>query len=101
MNKVINININGMIFHIDEEAYVVLDRYLESLKQHFRNNEGGGEILADIESRIAEMLTEMLKDRSEAVSMANVQQVIATMGKPEDMEDAGDGSKPRSYSWRE
>ncbi len=101
MNKVINININGMIFHIDEEAYVVLDRYLESLKQHFRNNEGGGEILADIESRIAEMLTEMLKDKVEVISMANVQQVIATMGKPEDMEDADTGSKSKSYSWRE
>jgi len=101
MNKVINININGLIFHIDEEAFVVLDRYLESLKQHFRNNEGGDEILADIESRIAEMLTEMLKDRSEVISMANVQQVIATMGKPEDMEDAdsGSNSKSRSHSW--
>ena len=102
MNKVINININGMIFHIDEEAFVVLDRYLESLKQHFRNNEGGGEILADIEARIAEMLTEMIKDKGEVVSMANVQQVIATMGKPEDMEDAdsGSGSKSKAYSWR-
>ncbi len=99
MNKVINININGMIFHIDEEAFVVLDRYLESLKQHFRNNEGGGEILADIEARIAEMLTEMIKDRSEAVSMANVQQVIVTMGKPEDMDDADSGSKSKSYNW--
>jgi phage shock protein PspC (stress-responsive transcriptional regulator) len=102
MNKVINININGLIFHIDEEAFVVLDRYLESLKQHFRNNEGGSEILADIEARIAEMLSEMLKDRTEVVSMANVQQVISTMGKPEDMDDAdaGAGSKSKSYSWR-
>ena len=99
MNKVINININGMIFHIDEEAFVVLDRYLGSLKQHFRNNDGADEILADIESRIAEMLTGMLKDRSEVVSMANVQQVIATMGMPEDMEGAETESKSKSYSW--
>ncbi len=99
MNKVININISGMIFHIDEEAFVVLDRYLESLKRHFRNNDGGEEILADIESRIAEMLTAMLKDRTEVVSMANVQQVIATMGKPEDMEDEEPEKKSKYSSW--
>jgi hypothetical protein len=87
MNKVININLNGLIFHIDEEAFEILSRYLESLKRHFKNTDGGDEIMADIESRIAEMLSESLKNRSEVVSMADVQKVIATMGTPEDMED--------------
>jgi phage shock protein PspC (stress-responsive transcriptional regulator) len=93
MNKVINININGLVFYIDEEAYDVLSRYLESLKRHFRNEEGGEEILADIESRIAEMLTERLKNRTEVVSLADVQQVIAAMGQPEDMAEPETGSK--------
>jgi phage shock protein PspC (stress-responsive transcriptional regulator) len=87
MNKVININISGMVFHIDEEAFDVLNRYLESLKRHFKNTDGGDEIMADIESRIAEMLTENLKSRTEVVSMANVNQVMASMGQPEEMQD--------------
>lgn len=99
MNKVINININGQVFHIDEEAFEVLNRYLEALKRHFKTSEGGEEILADIESRIAEMLNERLGNRSEVVSMTNVREVIAAMGQPEDMEDPEAQPKSKNYNF--
>jgi phage shock protein PspC (stress-responsive transcriptional regulator) len=98
MNKVINININGLVFYIDEDAFDVLNRYLESLKRHFKNEEGGGEILTDIESRIAEMLTERIKGRSEVVSMEDVNQVMTAMGQPEDMSEPEINSKKSSTS---
>src|SRR5438270_1913039 len=99
MNKVININIAGLVFHADEEAYEVLRRYLDSLKKQFGNTEGGDEILADIESRVAEMLTEKLKNRGEIISLADVQQVIEVMGKPEDMEGAEAGASSSQKQW--
>jgi phage shock protein PspC (stress-responsive transcriptional regulator) len=96
MNKVINININGLVFYIDEEAFEILNTYLNALKRHFSTEEGGDEILADIESRIAEMLTERLKNRNEVVAIGDVQTVIAAMGQPEQMADSESGAKTAS-----
>ena len=56
MKKTFTININGSIFHIEEDAYQVLQKYLVNLKNHFGNSEEGKEILDDIEARIAELL---------------------------------------------
>ena len=52
MKKVININFQGQIIAIEEDAYEVLKRYIDSLKVYFRE-EGGDEIVNDIECRIA------------------------------------------------
>ncbi len=56
MNKTVTINISGIIFHIDEDAYQILNQYLTTLQNCFLKTEGGNEILEDIEARIAEIL---------------------------------------------
>ena len=43
MNKTLNINLGGLIFHIDEDAYHTLERYLTTLKRQFSKAEGGEE----------------------------------------------------------
>ena len=58
MKKTFTINISGTVFHIEEDAYEVLQKYLVSLKNHFGNDEEGKEIISDIESRIAEIFSE-------------------------------------------
>ena len=60
MNKTLNINLAGIVFHIDEDAFEILNNYLNALKNHFKNEEGADEILKDIEGRIAELFTERL-----------------------------------------
>ena len=55
MNKTININLAGIFFHVDEDAYKVLKNYLDTIKMSFKNTEGSLEIIADIEARIAEL----------------------------------------------
>ena len=60
MNKTVNVNLAGIVFHIDENAFETLNNYLNALKNHFKNEEGGDEILKDIEGRIAELFTELL-----------------------------------------
>ena len=60
MNKTVNINLAGIVFHIDENAFETLNNYLNALKNHFKNEEGRDEILKDIEGRIAELFTERM-----------------------------------------
>src|SRR6478735_4626169 len=61
MKKVININFQGRVVPIEESAYEILKRYIESLTQFFANEEGRDEIINDIESRIGELFGEQLK----------------------------------------
>lgn len=83
MNKVLNINLGGMPFTIDEDAYDHLRTYLKTIHNHFRSSEGYEEITADIEARMAELFQEKLGNRP-IVTLADVKHVIAIMGTPED-----------------
>lgn len=91
MNKTVNINLSGIVFHIEEDAYQKLHQYLNTIRGYFSESEGRDEIMADIENRIAEMLSEKITDRKQVILMADVDTVISAMGKPEDF--AGDKSE--------
>jgi hypothetical protein len=54
MKKTLSINIAGIVFHIEEDAYAQLDSYIQSIHSYFESFEGSKEIIADIEARIAE-----------------------------------------------
>src|ERR1035437_559008 len=84
MNKTVNINLSGIIFHIEEDAYLKLHNYLSTIKGYFSESEGRDEIMSDIENRIAEMLSEKVSDKKQVVLMTDVDRVIEVMGKPED-----------------
>jgi phage shock protein PspC (stress-responsive transcriptional regulator)/heme/copper-type cytochrome/quinol oxidase subunit 2 len=88
MKKVININFQGAITPIEEGAYMSLQGYIESLKQFFANEEGRDEIVNDIESRIAELFSVVLKKGSTCITEDDVNAVIASIGRPEDFEEA-------------
>lgn len=91
MNKTIIININSIVFHIEEDAYETLRSYMIEIKRHFSQTDDSGEILQDIENRIAEMFTERIEaGRKEVISMSDVDQVIAQMGRVSDFEDVGE-----------
>ncbi|HMW95309.1 MAG TPA: PspC domain-containing protein [Chitinophagales bacterium] len=85
MLKTFNINLGGQAFVINEDAYHVLDNYLNNIKRIYANEEGKEEILQDIETRFAELFIQKGKDR--IVAVEDVNQVIAVMGTPEDFED--------------
>lgn len=85
MNKTVTINLSGIVFHIDENAYELLKKYLEKLKAHFSSTQGKEEIIADIESRLAEMFAERNADLNKVIMVADVNVVIEAMGKPEEL----------------
>jgi phage shock protein PspC (stress-responsive transcriptional regulator) len=89
MNKTIIININGTVFHIEEQAYELLKEYMTDVKRHFFNSADSLEITTDIENRIAEMFTEILsRENRQAIIDQDVAEVIEQMGSVKDFEYA-------------
>ncbi|WOD42489.1 PspC domain-containing protein [Hwangdonia lutea] len=84
MNKTVNINLAGIFFHIDEDAYLKLQRYLEAIKRSFTDSQGRSEIIADIEARIAELFNERVQNDKQVIRIKEVDEVITIMGQPED-----------------
>ncbi len=84
MNKTVNINLAGIFFHIDEDAYLKLQRYINAIKRSFTDSQGRDEIIADIEARIAELFSEKIKDERQVIGNKEVEEVISIMGQPED-----------------
>ena len=87
MKKTFNINLGGIVFHIDEDAYELLDKYLSNLRIHFSKEEGAEEIVHDMELRISELFSERLGDKKEVITLTDVEEIIAQMGKPEEFAD--------------
>lgn len=87
MKRTITMNLSGIIFHIEEDAYEKLSNYLNTIKGYFKNSQGCDEIMSDIEARIAEMLQSKVSGSKQAVVMADVEHVITVMGGPEAFAD--------------
>ncbi|MCI0751605.1 MAG: PspC domain-containing protein, partial [Flammeovirgaceae bacterium] len=88
MKKNISINISGIIFHIEEDGYDSLKKYLDSVNRYFSNFEDSTEILADIESRIAEIFLTKLNEGKQVITADDVNNLIATMGNVSDFKAA-------------
>ena len=92
MKKNISINIFGTIYAIDEDAYQLLENYLQSMKQFFRSREGGEEIADDIEHRVAELLWQYKQQGMEAVSIETIREIIEQVGNPDEITDEAPSS---------
>src|ERR1700749_352251 len=86
MKKIININFHSRVIPIEETAYDILRKYVESLKKHFAGEEGGDEIVNDIENRFAELFSDRLKKGATCITDADVEEIITSMGRPEDFD---------------
>lgn len=88
MKKNISINISGIIFHIEEDGYETLKKYLDSINKYFASFDDSTEILADIESRIAEIFLSKLNEGKQVITFDDVNALIATMGSVSDFKAA-------------
>lgn len=84
MNKTVNINIGGLFFHIDEDAYQKLSKYFDAIKRSLSNSSGKEEIMKDIEMRVAELFTDRQKSDKHVINNNDVDEVVTVMGQPED-----------------
>lgn len=83
MKKTLTVNLGGIVFNIDEDAYELLDKYLINLRSHFIKQEEKEEVMHDIEVRISELFGEQIARGYQVISIEYVEQVIKRMGKPE------------------
>ena len=106
MKKTLTVNLGGLVFNIDDNAFVILRNYLDTIKGYFDTSEGRDEIMTDIESRIAEMLQEKMHGGKEVVNANDINEVITVMGQPEDyitedMDDEPLRDSSRSQGYQE
>lgn len=84
MKKTVSVNIKGINFIIEEDAYEMLQDYLDRLAIALQNEEGSKEIIEDIELRIAELCSESLNDSKSVIEVKDIESIISKMGEPED-----------------
>lgn len=97
MKKNISINLFGTLYSIDDDAYSLLERYLQSMKSYFSRQEGGEEIADDIEHRVAELLWQEKEKGAEAVNIEMIKNIMSKIGDPAQIDNeankAVNGSK--------
>ncbi|MBR6980137.1 MAG: PspC domain-containing protein, partial [Prevotella sp.] len=97
MKRNITINIFGTLYHIDEDAYELLQKYNDNMRRYYGSREGGEEIADDVEHRVAELMSELQSQGVLAITIDHVKEIINRIGDPQDMDDE-DGNDTSSHS---
>jgi phage shock protein PspC (stress-responsive transcriptional regulator) len=98
MKKIININLSGRVIPIEDAAYDNLQKYIDSLRRYFANEEGRDEIINDIESRVAELMSDKIKKGQSAITELDMEEIISSMGRVEDFQEADAAESTTSSS---
>lgn len=109
MKKTISINIANRSFYIEEEAYNMLNAYLQGIELHYRATDSDGEIVGDIEERLSEIFDDRKRLGHEVITVEITREAMRQMGPLEDIIDEplvghhaehatqGEGSGRRNY----
>lgn len=89
MKKTTTIHLAGMVYHIEEDGYRILQQYIDDIHRVFSKEAGVNEMVEDIEVRIAELFQERLNEYKEVVTLADVEEVISIVGSPHQFDDTG------------
>ncbi len=87
MKKTLTINIGHSIFNIEEDAYDILNRYLDSIKNYFNKIDNDLEIIKDFELRIAENFSSKVSSSKQCIDLSDVKEVIEIMGSLDDFKE--------------
>ncbi len=82
----------GQLYAIDEDAFELLNRYLDSMKRYFSDKEGGEEIADDIEHRVAELLWQQKEKGTMAISIEVVKEIIGKIGNPTEIDSSAENA---------
>lgn len=100
MKKTVSVNIKGMHFQVEEDAYELLQDYIDRLTAALGTEEGSQEIIEDIELRIAEICASKLSESKTVVELTDIEEILKTLGDPSDYveHDATESSKTETYA---
>ena len=96
MKKTISVNISGIAFTIDEDAYQMLESYLNEIERRLNSYGEDSETIKDIESRVSEILREKETGSTFVVNVELIKQVITLVGSPAVF--GGDTDSKASYN---
>ncbi len=92
MNETRTINLNGQVFHIDNDAYLALSSYLQDIELRLSADERK-EVMSDLEARICELLQSALFAKNQqVVTIAMVEDLKQRIGAPSDF---GENKRPK------
>ncbi len=94
MKQTFNVNIGGRGYNIDNDAYELLDKYLNDISS--RLNDSDVESMEDIESRIADIFDERVSSTMQVVTIDMVRRAMAIIGRPDMF-----GGQKRGFSHQE
>lgn len=101
MKETVKVNLGGQLFNLDVDAYEKLKKYLDSLKRKFSGSpKEAEEIVEDIESRIAELLTAKIGDKKEVINLADVEEIIAQLGTADEMDEPEEEEAEQDSSFK-
>ncbi len=86
MKPVEYVSIGGYVFGVEDDACVAAKEYLSELEAFYSKIESGSEVMEGIEERMSELLLEQC-GKGGVVTLPMVESVIATLGKPEAIEE--------------
>ncbi len=85
MKPVENVSIGGYVFNFEDDACMAAKTYLSELDSFYSKEVSGSEVMEGIEERMSELLLEKC-GKAGVVTLPMVEDVIATLGKPEAIE---------------
>jgi len=96
MKKTFTVNLGSMVYSIDDDAYLVLKDYLDSIEEYFAGDKDREDIMNDIEGRISELFASVLNPGKQVISLRDVEHVINVMGDPREIS----GAEKKATSWQ-
>lgn len=93
MENIKQISLNGIVFNVEEDGYVVLKEYIDNLEKYYANKEDGKEIVEDIQIRFSELLLERRTFENKAITLKDIEETIAILGYPENFEQEANTSE--------
>lgn len=93
MKKVIEVTINNTIFKIEEDAYLKLNKYLDSIYKHYQSFDEAKEIIGDIEDNISDKLKEEIKKGKKYIDIKVIDKIIKTIGTIEEISEEENSKK--------
>ncbi|MDD2559339.1 MAG: PspC domain-containing protein [Bacteroidales bacterium] len=96
MKNVIKVSIGRWAFTLNEEAYALLENFLDQLKAYYEKETDADQRVQDIESRIGEYLSDCIKSIDQVVDEKQIQQAIESLNLPDFGEQAASAGKTES-----
>ncbi|RPH34244.1 MAG: PspC domain-containing protein [Bacteroidales bacterium] len=99
MKKTIKISLGGLTYNIEEDAFILLENYINTLKQRLISDKEGKDIIQDIEERISELFAER-KGTAESISIDLVKEVLEILGNPDEIASGAESGNTSSRNYQ-